>query len=107
MGAELRQCDPGSLGRVANLRTIKKTWSSKSSLGKEGSKMHSEDVRINPAEAKARVDSGEAIILDVVAPQVWQQMQRAIVGAIRIDPREIKHRYHELPLNRQIIAYCT
>ena len=69
--------------------------------------MHSEDVRINPAEAKARVDSGEAIILDVVAPQVRQQMQSAIVGAIRIDPREIEHHYHELPLNRQIIAYCT
>jgi hypothetical protein len=67
---------------------------------KKGSKMYNEDIRINPAEAKAGVDSGEAIILDVVAPQVWQQMQRAIVGAIRIDPREIEHRHYELPLNR-------
>ena len=49
----------------------------------------------------------EAIILDVVAPQVWQEMHRAVAGAIRIDPREIEQRYHELPLNRQIIAYCT
>jgi len=34
-------------------------------------------------------------------------MHRAIAGAIRIDPREIEQRYHELPVGRQIIAYCT
>jgi len=69
--------------------------------------VRSEDIRISPPEAKARVDGGEAITLDVVAPQVWQQMHRAIAGATRIDPREIEQRYHKLPRNRQIIVYCT
>jgi rhodanese-related sulfurtransferase len=69
--------------------------------------MNGEDLRIDPAEARARVEEGEAIILDVVAPHVWPQMHRAIAGAVRIDPRDIADRYEELPRERQIIAYCT
>jgi len=69
--------------------------------------MQDEGLRIEPADAKARVDAGEAIVLDVVAPHVWPQMHRAIAGAIRIDPSEIGERYQELPRERQIIAYCT
>ena len=62
--------------------------------------MQSEDIRVDPAETKARVEAGEAIIVDVVAPHVWPQMHRAIAGAIRIDPSEIEQRYHALPLAR-------
>jgi rhodanese-related sulfurtransferase len=69
--------------------------------------MHGKELRIEPAEAKARFEAGEAIILDAVAPHVWPQMHRAIAGAVRIDPREIGERYMELPRERQIIAYCT
>jgi rhodanese-related sulfurtransferase len=69
--------------------------------------MPDEGLRIDPADAKARVEASEAIILDVVAPHVWPKMHRAIAGAIRIDPREIGERYRELPTERQIIAYCT
>ncbi len=69
--------------------------------------MPNEDIRIDPAEAKRRVDAGEAMILDVVAPTTWQQMHQAIAGAVRIDPHEIEHRYHELPRDKQIVAYCT
>jgi rhodanese-related sulfurtransferase len=69
--------------------------------------MPGEELRIDPAEAKAKVEAGEAIILDVVAPHVWPEMHRAIAGAVRIDPREIGERYGELPTERQIIAYCT
>jgi rhodanese-related sulfurtransferase len=64
-------------------------------------------LRIAPADAKARVDRGDAIILDVVASHVWPQMHRAIAGAFRIDPSEIGERFAELPRERQIIAYCT
>jgi rhodanese-related sulfurtransferase len=69
--------------------------------------MQDQEIRIEPTAAKARVEAGEAMILDVVAPHVWPQMHRAIAGAFRIDPREIEQRYHELPTERQIIAYCT
>ena len=68
---------------------------------------HAAGIRIAPTEAKVMVDRGEAIMLDVVAPHVWQSMHRAIRGAVRIDPTEISRRYRELPHDRAIIAYCT
>ncbi len=66
-----------------------------------------ENIRIGPAEAKARVDAGKAIVLDVVSPPSWEEMTRQIAGAIRIDPEEFATRYKELPRDKQIIAYCT
>ncbi len=69
--------------------------------------MDSEELRIDLVEAKARIDGGQAIVLDVVSASTWQQMHLSIAGAKRIDPAEIEQRYAELPLNRQIVAYCT
>jgi rhodanese-related sulfurtransferase len=63
--------------------------------------------RIDAAQAKAYVDSGEAIILDVVASHVYPSMSRIIRGSIRIPPEEIKTRFGELPRDKIIIAYCT
>lgn len=63
--------------------------------------------RIDAREAKALVDSGEAIILDMVASHVWPSMSRAIHGSIRIPPEEIQDRLDELPRDKIIIAYCT
>jgi rhodanese-related sulfurtransferase len=74
---------------------------------REDGTMPDDELRIDPAEAKARVEASEAIILDVVAPHVWPEMHRAIAGAVRIDPHEIGERYGEFPTERQIIAYCT
>jgi rhodanese-related sulfurtransferase len=63
--------------------------------------------RIDAAEAKALVDSGKAIILDVVASHVWPAMARTIQGSIRIPPQEIEQRFSELPRDKTIIPYCT
>ena len=63
--------------------------------------------RIDPAEAKALVDSGRAVILDVVASHVWPAMARMIQDSIRIPPEEIQERFGELPRDKTIIAYCT
>lgn len=63
--------------------------------------------RIDAARAKALVDSGEAIILDVVASHVWPAMSRTIQGSIRMPPEEIEERFRELPREKAIIAYCT
>ena len=63
--------------------------------------------RIDAAEAKAMVDAGEAIILDVVASHVWPAMARTIQGSIRIPPQKIEQRFDELPRDKTIIAYCT
>lgn len=66
-----------------------------------------EQLRIDPNDAEARVDAGEAIILDVVSPMAWEQLDRAIRGAVRIAPDELNERWGELPRERAIIAYCT
>jgi rhodanese-related sulfurtransferase len=66
-----------------------------------------EPLRIDPTDAKARADAGEAIILDVVSPPAWEQLDRAIQGAVRIAPDELGERWGELPRERVIVAYCT
>lgn len=63
--------------------------------------------RIDVAEAKAMVDAGEAVIIDVVASHVWPSMSRSIQGSMRIAPEEIRERFVELPREKAIIAYCT
>ena len=63
--------------------------------------------RIEVVEAKFMVDTGEALILDVVASHVWPSMSRTIQGSIRIPPEEIEQRFSELPRDKTIIAYCT
>ena len=59
------------------------------------------------AEAKARLDAGRAIVLDVVSPRAWDQLDEAIPGAVRIPPDEVPNRLDELPRDRAIITYCT
>ena len=63
--------------------------------------------RIEASDAKAMVDAGEAIVLDVVASHVWPAMARTLPGSIRIPPEEIGKRFGELPRDKTIIAYCT
>lgn len=63
--------------------------------------------RIEVAAAKAMVDAGEALILDVVASHVWPSMTRTIQGSVRIPPDEIGERLGELPRDKTIVAYCT
>ena len=66
-----------------------------------------EELRIDPAAAQKRVAAGDAIVLDVVSPMAWEQIDRAIRGAVRISPDEIDARWSELPRDRDIVAYCT
>ena len=63
--------------------------------------------RVEVADAKAMVDAGEALILDVVASHVWPSMTRTIQGSVRIPPDEIGKRFAELPPDKTIITYCT
>ena len=66
-----------------------------------------ESLRIEPADAWARVKSGEAIVLDAVSPLAWEQLDVSVRGAIRIAPDELDARWSELPRQHAIIAYCT
>ncbi len=66
-----------------------------------------ERLRISPADAKALLDAQQAIVVDVVSPQAWDALDRAVPGAIRVSPEEFGQRFGELPRERAIIAYCT
>ena len=76
--------------------------------------------RIDPASAKAKLDAGEAVALDVTSSLVYPAVSHRIPGAIRIAPEpiiralqaarptaEILKHLESLPPDRDIIAYCT
>ena len=89
--------------RSKDLKVAALTADSKIDMGK----VRVAGPRIEADAAKAMVDSGEALILDVVASHVWPSMTRTIQGSIRIPPEEIETRFHELPRDKAILAYCT
>jgi rhodanese-related sulfurtransferase len=64
-------------------------------------------IRISLEEAKERYDEGNAVILDVVDPGSYEELDYQIKGAMRIDPREIDEAYTRLPKDRSVLAYCT
>ena len=66
-----------------------------------------EELRIGARDAKRLVDAGEAIVLDVVASGVWESLDEAVPGAVRIPPEQVGARFGELPRDRAIVAYCT
>ena len=76
--------------------------------------------RIDVASAKAKLDAGEAIALDVTSSLVYPAVSHRIPGAIRIPPEpiirglqaarpanELIRHFESLPPERDIIAYCT
>ncbi len=58
-----------------------------------------------PAEAKAALDAGQAIILDVREPDEWAQAR--IPGAIHVPLQQIPSRIAELPKDLQIVCQCA
>jgi len=76
--------------------------------------------RIDAASAKRKLDSGEAVALDVTSSLVYPAVSHKIPGSIRIPPEpiirglqaarpvaEIARHLESLPPDREIIAYCT
>ncbi|HKV29760.1 MAG TPA: rhodanese-like domain-containing protein [Candidatus Dormibacteraeota bacterium] len=76
--------------------------------------------RIDPGSAKAKLDAGEAVALDVTSSLVYPAVSHRIPGAIRIPPEpiirglqaarpaaEIAKHFESLPADREVIAYCT
>ena len=76
--------------------------------------------RIDPAAAKAKLDAGEAVALDVTSTLVYPAVSHRIPGAIRIPPEpiirglqaarpaaEIAKYFESLPPDGEVIAYCT
>ncbi|HEX3629566.1 MAG TPA: rhodanese-like domain-containing protein [Candidatus Dormibacteraeota bacterium] len=76
--------------------------------------------RIDPAAARAKLDSGQAVALDVTSSLVYPGVGHRIPGAIRIPPEpiirglqaarppaDILQHFNGVPPDREIIAYCT
>lgn len=76
--------------------------------------------RIDPARARALIDAGKAVVLDVTSSLVWPMVGHFIPGSIRIAPEpitaglrqarpasEILSHFAALPKDKEIIAYCT
>jgi len=77
-------------------------------------------LRIDPAAAKARIDAGEAVAIDVTSSLVYPAVSHRIPGSIRIPPEpvvrginaarpaaEILRHLEAVPSDRELIAYCT
>jgi len=76
--------------------------------------------RIDPAAAKAKIDGGQAVALDVTSSLVYPSVSHRLPGAIRLPPEpiirglqaarptaEIAQHFASLPPDREIVAYCT
>ena len=67
--------------------------------------VYPEIQRVSIDEAKAALDSGSALIVDVRAADAYQDSH--ISGAINIPSEEIEARLGELDKAQWIITYCT
>jgi len=63
--------------------------------------------RISPEALAALIDTGQALtIVDVRPPEAFFESALTILGAIQIPPDEIPRRYHEIPRDRLVVAFC-
>jgi rhodanese-related sulfurtransferase len=65
------------------------------------------EIRIEVEEARAKLEAGDAVAVDVVQPGAWAQMDSVVQGAVRIPPEEFTQRFEELPQDLELITYCT
>lgn len=64
--------------------------------------------RITKEALKAKIEKGEdIIILDVRIGMSYKDSNIKIKGALRIPPEAVEARYKELPMDKEIITYCT
>lgn len=61
--------------------------------------------RISLSAAKASLDAGTAVLVDVRTASAYQQSHA--VGAISMPSNEVAQRYAELPADKQLILYCA
>jgi rhodanese-related sulfurtransferase len=65
-------------------------------------------ARILPAEVRKLMDEGKSpVIVDARNNAAFVRDPRRIPGALRIELDRIDERVADLPLDREIILYCT
>ncbi|MGH9375696.1 MAG: VTT domain-containing protein [Terriglobia bacterium] len=64
--------------------------------------------RVTPKELKARLDSGEDVVVVDLRHQLDHDASPAVLpGAMRVDPADIENGRLSIPKDREIILYCT
>jgi rhodanese-related sulfurtransferase len=59
-------------------------------------------------ELKAKMDKGEGlVVVDVRTGKDYEGSKIKIKGAVRIPIVQLEERYRELPMDKEIITYCT
>ena len=61
-------------------------------------------IEIDPREAHALLEGGDAVALDVREADEWHAAR--IAGALHIPLGQLGARLHELPAGRRIVAVC-
>jgi membrane protein DedA with SNARE-associated domain len=65
-------------------------------------------ARISPSELKRRLDSAEpTFILDLRHALEFEKQPGMIPGALRMSPDDLDERVAEIPMNQEIVLYCT
>jgi membrane protein DedA with SNARE-associated domain len=64
--------------------------------------------RISPEELKQRIDGGEEVtIVDLRHSMDFEADPNTIPGALFLPSEEFEHRHREIPVDRELILFCT
>ena len=66
-----------------------------------------EALRISKEEVKAKLGSPNVILLDVRTGNDWDNSGEKIVGAVRMNPKEVDAWSETLVKGKEIILYCS
>jgi membrane protein DedA with SNARE-associated domain len=65
-------------------------------------------ARMSPEELKAKLDSGQDVMVVDVRDRIDFESEPAIIpGALHMAIDELDDRHHEIPREREIVLYCT
>jgi hypothetical protein len=63
--------------------------------------------RIHPRDVASRLDSGNLVIIDLRHQLDVLHDPRSIPGALHIYPEDLKDQFSTIPVEKDIVLYCT
>ena len=66
-----------------------------------------EAPRISTEQLNDMLDSPDLVLLDVRTGRDWNTSDRKIVGAVRVDPRDVNSWAENYSRNQKIVLYCA
>lgn len=62
---------------------------------------------VSTQELRARMDSGEGVVLVDVRRGSWDRSDDKIAGALRVDPKHSEAESRQIPAGSTVVTYCT